>query len=101
MSVNNPDFESSPAFRQKSDFEITKDYQIQEKQIDIDSGFVGKFFGNKENAPSNIAGLVILSSFIAGLLASLLNPQTYAKDFWLILTPLITLSFGYLFGHKK
>lgn len=94
-------FERSSTYQSRHELEITKENnKLETKQIELDSGLLGKIFGGKENAPTNIAGFLIVVSFVAGGIASALNTDTYAKDFWIILSPFITLSLGYIFGKN-
>lgn len=93
--------ESTSEFHLKSDLEINRAHNLKEKEIDINAGFLGKFFGSGENAPVNTASFLIIVALLAGIITSALNTETYAKDFWVIVSPLITLSLGYLFGHKN
>jgi hypothetical protein len=65
---------------------------IKFKQMDIDVGILGKFFGNSSNAPTNIAGITILV---------LLCATPFIDDLkWEQSIPIITLALGYLFGKK-
>jgi hypothetical protein len=72
-----------------------------------DRGWLGKFWGSKENTPNNIAALIAFLAFILGLLYTLCTMNTPSnqlsisiKDFWAIMVPIITLTIGYLFGDK-
>lgn len=65
---------------------------IKSKQMDIDVGILGKFFGNSSNAPTNIAGITILALLIA---TPFVNDLKWEQSF-----PVITLALGYLFGKN-
>lgn len=74
----------------------------------IDQGWLGKIWGNSSNAPYNIAGLMVSCLIILGIIYTVYassckaeNLDLSIKDFWSIITPLITLSMGYLFGDKR
>ncbi len=101
MSDIQKNLESNSEFQKKSELELKNEHDIKSKEIDVNAGFLGKFFGSNENAPVNISGLIIMSLILSGILVTVLNTDTYAKDFWIIVSPLITLSLGYLFGHKN
>lgn len=102
----------------KVEFNVSKelgkaiiDAKIKERKIENDEkklerGWLGKFFGGKENSSNNIAGLFILILLGLGLLYTsamlIYSPEdTHQQvlDFWGILNPLITLALGYIFGH--
>ena len=66
---------------------------LKSKQMDIDAGLLGKFFGNSSNAPTGIAGITILSLIIATPIFPDLRLEHSS--------PLIAISLGYLFGNKN
>lgn len=86
--------------------------EIRKKEIDQDilkdeRGFLGKFFGGKDCSSNNIAGfficilLFIASCYTAGMaIYCPTNTHNQILDFWSIVTPLITLALGYIFGNK-
>jgi hypothetical protein len=45
--------------------------QLQSKQLDLESGILGKIFGGFKNAPSNIAGLVLFLLISTGIIVFL------------------------------
>lgn len=59
-------------------------------------GLLGRFFGSAAHAPSNIAGVVILVSTIAFVLALFL-PTRVPPD---SLVPIVTAALAYLFGRS-
>ena len=76
-------------------------------------GWLGRCFGGEKMLPLNISGLLVLLLLSIGLLATVIVIVHYAvvdkigdmntsliKDIWSILTPIITLTLGYLFGNK-
>lgn len=70
-------------------------------------GILGKFWGISSSVPNNIASLVIIILIIFGIIFSCVlnsveikNQTLSIKEFWSIITPIITLSFGYIFGEK-
>ena len=76
------------------------------KESEQERGSLGKFFGSGNSISSNIAGLVIcvllptaiIYTFIMLFIGQETNDLS-VKDFWeLIITPLVTLAIGYLFG---
>ncbi|MBE3793635.1 hypothetical protein HJ184_21370 [Vibrio parahaemolyticus] len=74
---------------------------IEEKKLDLEAGSLGKFFGGKTSAPSNIAGLTILALVAVSIYGTVKEIQGLApSELWKITTPIITLILGYLFGKK-
>jgi hypothetical protein len=64
---------------------------LKSKQMDIDAGWLGKFFGNSSNAPTNIAGITIF----------LMIGIPFVSDLeWEQSLPIITLALGYIFGKN-
>lgn len=73
----------------------------------IQQGFLGKFWGSSTNIPHNIAALAVIVLILTGILYTYCVMRLPTdkislpiKDFWAIISPLITLSIGYLFGDK-
>jgi hypothetical protein len=64
---------------------------LKSKQMDIDAGLLGKFFGNSSNAPTGIAGITIFLMIVIPFFSDLRWEQSL---------PVITLALGYLFGNK-
>ncbi len=83
--------ESSPKFLKKSDLEVKGEHELKGKQIDVNAGFLGKFFGNKENAPTYIAGVLLALFSISGIF---FIPEN--ENIW----TMITLFSGYIFGKN-
>ena len=76
-----------------------QDASLRAKAMDLESGFLGKFFGGANTAPSNIAGFMLVSLVLAGISVTLFQPSASA-EFWKYATPIITLVFGFLSGKK-
>jgi len=74
---------------------------LKSKGMDLESGWLGKLFGSSKTAPSNIAGLSLLLLLSPGI-ALLFTAGTAmtAGDYWKLITPIITLILGYLFGKN-
>lgn len=97
-------------------FELPKDKELAKQVLEsqdqltnkiVDQGWLGKIWGSSQSVPNNICALsvVILLSlgvFYTGLILNLPKDQIGLpiKDFWAIITPIITLALGYLFGEK-
>ena len=83
---------------------VDSDNAIKEKKVE--QGFLGQIWGAASSIPNNIAALTIIILLIFGILYSIFSPSNSeqtgisVKDCWTIITPIITLAFGYLFGEK-
>ena len=77
------------------------------KKMELESGWLGKFFGNRANAPSNVSGLVLILLLLWGMVMILLpyeDPNALSvtpKEYWEIIVPLVTLILGYMFGKRS
>lgn len=84
-----------------------KEHQFQKEMLDKKLGSLGRFFGQKEMIPLNVAGLLILMLVTFLVLISLKIFCSHTTDIdtittlWDIGVPIITLALGYLFGIKS
>ncbi|MAZ65551.1 MAG: hypothetical protein CMF25_00380 [Kangiellaceae bacterium] len=74
---------------------------LKAKGMDLESGLLGKLFGNKANAPSNIAGLIVVLLVLSGLVITFVEAKIDPKEYWAIISSIITLILGYLFGKGQ
>lgn len=85
------------------------DHTFEESKMTRELGLLGHFFGSGNSIKLNIAGLFIFILVITGIIytACVLfcestNPKAIGiLEFWGIITPLITLALGYIFGKKE
>jgi len=90
--------------------ELAKQVLDNQNEIErqrVEQGILGKIWGSSTSIPHNIAALSIIVLIITGIIytyccMSLKTEEISLpiKDFWAIITPLITLAIGYLFGDK-
>lgn len=87
--------------------EVTKS-QFDNAEADKEKGLLGRFFGIKEHASNNIAGIFILILLIIGTAYTVTMicfdfEMTHQQvlDFWEIIVPLMTLALGYIFGNRQ
>ena len=73
---------------------------LRSRELELESGLLGKLFGAPTHSPGNIAGFLIVILLLSGILVTYLPGSISATDFWGVITPLITLALGYLFGKK-
>ena len=93
MSSNTPIYSKSPS---------PELIQLQSKQLDLESGLLGKIFGSSKSAPSNIASLCLLLILISGIALTFgISGKMEASEYWKYLSPTMSLIFGYLFGKNS
>jgi hypothetical protein len=100
IQANEPsDYSDSLAQRENESFALAS------KRMDLESGWVGKLWGNDSNAPMNIAGTMALISLLLGLIYSATNwGCADIKDryyIWTVLSPIISTSLGFIIGRKS
>lgn len=84
------------------DKQLTHEESMENKAL----GWFGQYFGSKEHSSRNITAIICLSFIAGATLVSLLvyfckEDLTFVKYMWGVTSPIITLSLGYLFGHKR
>ena len=82
--------------------------KIRKEAAREERGLLGKLWGSIEHSSNNIAGLFIILLFIVGLLYTIwmlcvVSCDNHKKilEFWEMLTPLMTLALGYIFGRGQ
>ena len=73
---------------------------LKSKEMDLESGILGKFFGAPTHSPGNIAGLLIFLLVTTGVVISFIPGSLGATDYWTTTIPIVTLALGYLFGKR-
>lgn len=74
--------------------------EVNLQMIREKKGWVGKFIGDVEMAPLNISLITIILLTLDGLVISIFNFPLH--DFWrVVVLPILTLIFGYIFGRSK
>lgn len=95
---------------QKEDHEFQlqckdKDQSHEKELLDKNLGAIGRFFGSSEHASKNITATICLTLIIGVSIISCWVYYTkddiaFIKNMWTNISPIITLSLGYLFGKK-
>jgi hypothetical protein len=65
----------------------------------LEAGTLGKFFGTAANAPRNVAGLLVLILVLTWVWFAVNLDEARAEAFLKLVTPLLTLALGYMFGR--
>ena len=76
-------------------------FVLRSKEMDLEAGWLGRFFGSGETAPLNIAGLLILLLGGSGVAVLFLQSAIPAGEYWKIIVPLLSLVMGYVFGKSS
>ena len=101
------DIASLPSDPKTSQKIIDKTFEQDKRNQEL--GLLGKFFGASDFVKINVAGLSILVLFLAGILYTgcilFVTLDTNSKaigivEFWAIITPIITLALGFMFGKS-
>jgi hypothetical protein len=85
-------------------FNITPDqgaFVLRSKEMDLEAGWLGRFFGSGTTAPLNIAGLLVLLLGGSGVAVLFFQSAIPAGEYWKIIVPLLTLVMGYVFGKSS
>jgi len=86
------------------------DAELKKKQLENESeerGWLGKLWGTIEHSSNNIAGLFIVLLLLIGtgytccLLFEDSANHSKILEFWGMLSPMLTLALGYLFGRGQ
>ncbi|MCP3942919.1 MAG: hypothetical protein GY710_15725 [Desulfobacteraceae bacterium] len=89
---------------QKADFDTPlepNNYMLQSKKMDLKAGYLGKVFGSNEAAPYNISGALVILLVLSGIGTIFFKASLNADIYWNIITPVITLVMGYVFGKSS
>jgi hypothetical protein len=64
-------------------------------------GWLGKFFGSGPNAPTNIAGFVVVACLIGIFTTFLKDPSAQTGELQKLLLGVLLTALGYLFGSNS
>jgi len=73
-------------------------FSLEEKKLD--AGIMGRFFGSTTWAAASIAWTTIFLLTISGISIIFITCSIQPADYWKIISPIITLALGYLFGKS-
>lgn len=82
-----------------------KDQQHEKDLLNTNLGIIGRIFGSSEHASKNITAsvcilLILGISIISCWVYYTEQDIAFIKSMWTNISPIITLSLGYLFGKK-
>lgn len=82
--------------------------KIEKEAEKEERGLLGRLWGSIDHSSNNIAGLFIILLFLVGILYTIwmlfldsCDNHKKILEFWAMLTPLMTLALGYIFGRSK
>ena len=64
----------------------------------LDAGLLGKCFGSSTNAPTNIAGFVLIVVVLSIVLVPFRPSTQLTSEYLTKMVPVVTLGLGFLFG---
>lgn len=74
---------------------------LQAKAMDLESGWLGKVFGNEKNGPTNIAGFIGACAIVSLMIVVFTRPAAEVGEILKFLTPIITGVLGFVFGKRR
>lgn len=75
-------------------------YLLKRDEMKYEAGALGGLFGSPQRAASSIAWVMIFLLVCSGILILFISCSVPPVEYWKIISPLITLALGYLFGKK-
>jgi hypothetical protein len=75
--------------------------ELRSKEMDLEWGVLGRFFGSHTKAPTNIAGVVALLLVTSGVGLVVWQGWQASAEYWKVMTPVLTLVLGFLFGKNS
>ena len=104
LSPIRPETDKSPGITYTSPttpISYSEEAALKLREMDLESGFLGKFFGSPNSAPINIAGLIALLLIIGALGFTIWPPKDLNPlEMWKVIIPVITTILGYMIGKK-
>ena len=80
---------------------VLDELALKAKQMDLQSGLLGKLFGSDKNAPMNIAGLIALILLLTAVAVMFIRTSLEAVEVWKMVIPLLSVIMGYIFEKKR
>jgi hypothetical protein len=77
------------------------DYLLRSEKQKLDAGFLGKIFGAEQSAASSISWVMIFLLTCSGIIVLFFPCTIGTAEYWKIITPIMTLALGYLFGRRN
>ena len=87
--------------RDKDENFIAKQHSIEIKRMNLEFGWLGRVFGSPQTSPTNICGLIVCLLSGCGIVLMFVKGTDVGIDYFRMIVPVITLTFGYLFGKKR
>jgi len=74
---------------------------LRTRELELEAGKLGSFFGSPKRAAASIAWITIFLLICSGIFAAFAGCTIETIEYWKIITPIITLALGYLFGRMN
>lgn len=92
--MSDPDNRSATFGAAKGDLTV----HLESKKMDLESGVLGKFFGSGVTAPTNIAGFLVIGSFLMLAASMFMSTTPDLIECRKVLGGLIGSGLGFIFG---
>ena len=80
--------------------DVARRFALQEREMTLEAGILGRFFGSASRAPTSIAGIIALLLTLACIVLLFVPTNIPASELWKLVLPVITAVLGYLFGKS-
>jgi len=90
--------EEQARFVPTEDFE--RRYAIEHTRMGYEHGILGRIFGSATNAPTSIAGIIVLLFTLTSIAVLFLPANVPASNYLKTVLSIISLMVGYLFGKS-
>ena len=80
--------------------DVTRRYALEEREMTLEAGVLGRFFGSAARAPTSIAGIIALLLTVACIVSLFVPTNIPSSELWKLVLPVITGVLGYLFGKS-
>ena len=80
--------------------DVARRFALQEREMTLEAGILGRFFGSASRALTSIAGIIALLLTVACIVSLFVPTNLPASELWKLVLPVITAVLGYLFGKS-
>jgi hypothetical protein len=78
--------------------DIARRYGLEQTRMRYESGWLGLIFGSATNAPTSIAGIIVILLTLASIAVLFVPSNIPSGDYLNSVLPVIAVIVGYLFG---
>ncbi|MBY0456177.1 MAG: hypothetical protein K2V38_02445 [Gemmataceae bacterium] len=74
--------------------------ELESERMRFQFGWLARLIGGKDNAPNNIAFVIVTLLLVSGVVVNFVSPAD-RLEYWKVILPILTLTLGYLFGKNS